>query len=183
TANFNNNEVVLNWSTATELNNSGFSIERKNAINEYWTEIGFVPGFGTTTEPKSYTYTDKDVRIGNYSYRLKQIDLDGTVEYSNAVNVSVLAPGGYSLGQNYPNPFNPSTTFEYTIPEAAKVSINVYSIVGELVAALVNETVEAGYHKVNFNASNLPSGTYVYQIKTVGESKTFVENKKMILLK
>jgi len=94
-----------------------------------------------------------------------------------------MAPGGFSLGQNYPNPFNPATTIEYSIPEVSNVTITVYSIVGELAATLVSGSVEAGYHRINFDASKLSSGTYIYQIKAVGKSKTFIDNKKMILLK
>ncbi|MBT8386756.1 MAG: S8 family serine peptidase, partial [Ignavibacteria bacterium] len=183
TANSNGSSVTLNWSTETETNNSGFSIERKSAFNGSWAEVGFVPGFGTTTERKSYNYSDENVQMGKYNYRLKQIDLDGTFEYSNAIEVDVMAPGGFSLGQNYPNPFNPATTIEYSVPEVSNVTITIYSIVGELAATLVSGTIEAGYHRINFDASTLPSGTYIYQIKAVGESRTFVDNKKMILLK
>lgn len=182
-ASSNGSSVTLNWTTETETNNSGFSIERKFVFNGSWAEVGFVPGFGTTTERKSYNYDDEALRIGKYSYRLKQIDFDGTVEYSNIIEVDVMAPGGFSLGQNYPNPFNPTTTIEYSVPEVSNVTISVYSIVGELAATLVSGSVEAGYHRINFNASNLPSGTYIYQLKAVGESRTFVDNKKMILLK
>jgi len=173
--------VKLNWSTATELNNLGFEIERSNDGVEFYT-IGFIEGNGTTTEVQTYSYTDK-IESGTYSYRLKQVDFDGTYEYSNVIEVDVMAPGGFSLGQNYPNPFNPATTIEYSIPEVSNVTITVYSIVGELAATLVSGSVEAGYHRINFDASTLSSGTYIYQIKAVGESRTFVDNKKMILLK
>lgn len=183
TANSNGSSVTLNWTTETETNNSGFSIERKSVFNNSWSEVGFVPGFGTTTERKSYNYDDEDLRLGKYNYRLKQIDLDGTFEYSDVIEVDVMAPGGFSLGQNYPNPFNPATTIEYSVPEVSNVTITVYSIVGELAATLVSGSVEAGYHRINFDATTLSSGTYIYQIKAVGKSKTFVDNKKMILLK
>jgi len=183
TANSNGSSVTLNWTTETETNNSGFSIERKSVFSSSWTEVGFVPGFGTTTERKNYNYNDEDLSLGKYSYRLKQIDLDGTFEYSNAIEVDVMAPGGFSLGQNYPNPFNPATTIEYSVPEVSNVTITVYSIVGELATTLVSGSVEAGYHRINFDASTLPSGTYIYQVKAVGESRIFVDNKKMILLK
>jgi subtilisin family serine protease len=183
TANSNGSSVTLNWTTETETNNSGFSIERKSVLNNSWSDVGFVPGFGTTTERKSYNYDDEDLRLGKYNYRLKQIDHDGTYEYSNVIEVDVMAPGGFSLGQNYPNPFNPATTIEYSVPEVSNVSITIYSIVGELVATLISGSVEAGYHRINFDASTLPSGTYIYQLRAVGENRTFVDNKKMILLK
>lgn len=183
TASANENSVTLNWSTATETNNSGFSIERKSAVDERWVEAGFVPGFGTTTERKSYSYTDENLNIGSYSFRLKQIDFDGKFEYSEAIIVEVSAPEKYVLLQNYPNPFNPSTTIGFSIPQQSNVTIEIYNVVGELVSSLANKTLEAGYHNVNFEAGNLPSGTYVYQLKAVGQNGTFVETKKMLLLK
>ena len=183
TAAANENAVTLNWSTATEKNNSGFSIERKTPLDERWIEVGFVPGFGTTTERKSYSFTDANLSMASYSYRLKQIDFDGTIEYSNEVFAEVGAPTNFALMQNYPNPFNPSTTIEFSIPQTSNVSIQVYNVIGELVASLVNQSLDAGYHRFNFNASNLPSGTYVYQLKANGENGTFVDTKKMLLLK
>jgi subtilisin family serine protease len=183
TAAANENSVTLNWSTATETNNSGFSVERKTPLDERWIEVGFVPGFGTTTEKKSYTFTDINLSMGSYSYRLKQIDFDGTIEYSNEVLAEVGAPTNFALIQNYPNPFNPSTTIEFSIPEMSSVSVEVYNVIGEQVASLVNQTLDAGYHRINFNAGNLPSGTYVYQLKANGQNGTFVDTKKMILMK
>ena len=183
TASANENSVTLNWSTATETNNSGFSIERKTPLDERWIEIGFVPGFGSTTERKSYSFTDVNLSMGGYSYRLKQIDFDGTVEYSNEVFSEVSAPKNFALMQNYPNPFNPSTTIEFSIPQTSNVSIEVYSVIGELVASLGNHSLDAGYHSFDFDASNLPSGTYVYQLKATGQNGTFVDTKKMLLMK
>ena len=183
TATANENSVTLNWTTATEKNNSGFSIERKTPLDERWIEVGFVPGFGTTTERKSYTFTDANISMASYSYRLKQIDFDGTVEYSNEVFAEVSVPKNFALLQNYPNPFNPSTTIEFSIPQGSNVSIEVFNVIGELVASLVNQSLDAGYHRFNFNASNLPSGTYVYQLKATGQNGTFVDTKKMLLLK
>lgn len=177
------NNVTLNWATATEVNNSGFQIERKlNGTNE-WTNLSFVSGKGTSTERNNYFYMDKGLTVGKYSYRLKQVDLDGTFEYSPVIEVDVNAPNEYTLYQNYPNPFNPSTTIEYSLPEKADVTISIYTAIGELVTTLVDGTVESGYQKVSFNASNLTSGTYIYQIKAVGAERTFVDTKKMILIK
>ena len=177
------NNVSLKWSTATETNNSGFQVERKlNGTNE-WTKVTFINGRGTTTERNNYSFVDEGLNVGKYSYRLKQIDLDGTYEYSSIVEADVSAPNEYTLYQNYPNPFNPATTIEYSIPEKADVTISVYTAIGELVTTLVNGTVEAGYQKANFNAANLTSGTYIYQIKAVGSGRTFVDTKKMILIK
>jgi len=183
TAAANENSVTLNWSTATETNNSGFSIERKTPLDERWKEVGFVPGFGTTTERMNYSFNDENLNMGSYSYRLKQIDFDGKTEYSDDIIVEVSSPENYVLLQNYPNPFNPSTTIGFSIPQASNVAIEIFNVVGERVASLVNQTLEAGYHNINFDANSLSSGTYIYQLKASGQSGTFVETKKMILMK
>jgi hypothetical protein len=126
---------------------------------------------------------DKSLAVGKYSYRLKQVDLDGTFEYSPEIEVDVNAPDEFTLYQNYPNPFNPATTIEYSLPEKADVTISIYTAIGELVTTLVNGTIEAGYQKATFNAANLTSGTYIYQMKAVNSGRTFVDTKKMLLIK
>jgi hypothetical protein len=171
-------DVVLSWSTATEINNQMFEIERRNLVGEY-TTIGYVEGFGTTTEPQRYSYTDNNVGTGTYFYRLKQIDFGGQYEYSDEIEVEVNSPLTFALEQNYPNPFNPSTIIKYSIPENGFVKLSVYNLVGEEVSVLVNETVEAGFYDVSFNAANLPSGTYFYRL----QSSNTVQIKKMVLLK
>jgi hypothetical protein len=178
TAVSNNGVVQLNWQTATEVNNHMFEIERKAEASEF-TTIGYVEGSGTTTEPRSYSYTDNEVNTGTYTYRLKQIDFDGTFTYSNEVEVDVTAPLTFNLGQNYPNPFNPSTKINYSIPEDGNIKLAVYNIVGEEVAVLVNGFTQAGSFDVTFNASNLPSGVYIYKL----QSANSVQTKKMLLLK
>jgi bacillopeptidase F len=183
TANADRNNVNLSWSTATETNNSGFQVERKTRGSSEWTNVSFVSGKGTTTEITNYNFIDKGLAVGSYSYRLKQVDLDGTFEYSPVIEVDVTTPDQYILYQNYPNPFNPATTIEYSLPEKAGVTISIYNTLGELVTTLVNGTMEAGYQKASFNASALTSGTYIYQIKAVGGGRTFVDTKKMILIK
>ncbi len=177
------NNVIINWTTATETNNSGFVVERKLSTAGEWAEAGFVSGKGTTTQTSAYSFTDKNLSVGKYSFRLKQIDFDGTFEYSSIVEVDVTAPQEYALYQNYPNPFNPATTIEYSLPVKSNVTISIYTTLGELVKTLVNEAVEAGYQKAAFDASNLPSGTYIYQIRATSEGKTFVDSKKMMLIK
>lgn len=178
TASVIGNEVSLIWQTATEVNNSGFSVERKSANTEF-EEIGFVPGFGSTTEPKSYSFSDQNLENSIYTYRLKQVDFDGTFEYSNEVEVDVNVPATFSLEQNYPNPFNPSTNIKYSVPEAGNVKLSVYNLVGEEVAVLVNGYTDAGQFEVSFDASNLSSGVYLYKL----QSANSVITKKMTLLK
>lgn len=173
-----NRNVNLNWATATETNNSGFEIERRYDKTD-WLEIGFVPGHGTTTEKQNYSYIDQNVNAGIYSYRLKQVDFDGTFEYSNEIFVNVTAPLEFTLDQNFPNPFNPSTTINYSIPNSSFVQLIVYNSIGQEIAILVNEIIEGGNHSVDFDASNLPSGIYLYKL----QAGSFVETKKMILMK
>ncbi|MFC2103058.1 T9SS type A sorting domain-containing protein [Bacteroidota bacterium] len=172
------NNVHLNWTTATETNNQGFEIQRSSVDGEY-EKVSFVPGFGTTTETKSYSYTDSKIISGSYTYRLKQIDFDGTYDYSEVVIVEVTTPIEYALEQNYPNPFNPATIISYSIPQDGLVTLEVFNLLGEKVASLVNEVKEAGKYEVNFDASNLASGIYVYNLK----ANSFNAVKKMLLMK
>ncbi|HQF43480.1 MAG TPA: YCF48-related protein, partial [Ignavibacteriaceae bacterium] len=170
------NEVTLNWTTATELNNQGFEIERKF---DSWEKIGYVPGFGTTTESKSYSFTDSKLNEGNYKYRLKQIDYDGAYKYSKELNVEVSMPLEFSLEQNYPNPFNPSTTIKYSIAEDGYIKLSVYNLLGEEVTNLVNGQQKAGRYEIDFNAGTLASGVYIYRLET----SNFISSKKLMLMK
>jgi len=172
------NNVNLNWITATETNNFGFEVERSSSGSKY-EQVGFVESHGTTTEAQVYTFTDNNIKPGNYYYRLKVVDNDGSFEYSKAVNVLVEPPAKFSLIQNYPNPFNPSTQISYQIPETGLVKLKVYDALGNEVASLVDGVVEAGIHEVTFDASHLSSGVYIYKL-SVNE---FVSIKKMVLLR
>jgi hypothetical protein len=173
------NNVTLSWSTSTETNNSGFEILR-SAQNDNWEKIGFVEGQGTSTQENNYSYVDENLVAGNFSYKLVQIDFDGTRTESDVVNVEINSlPTDYSLSQNYPNPFNPSTTIKYSIPSGEFVNLRVFNSIGEEVKTLVNEYKIEGTHEVKFNAADLSSGIYFYKID-VGK---FSSIKKMILLK
>jgi hypothetical protein len=174
------NAVSLKWATATEVSNYGFEIERSSSsLSTDWQKIGFVNGSGNSNSPKEYSYTDNNLRSGSYSYRLKQIDNDGSYDYSNIVEIKIGLPTNLELNQNYPNPFNPSTTISFTIPNSGDVSLKIFNALGEEVATLLDGYREAGVYAVNFNAVNLPSGMYIYQMKT---NQTLL-TKKMSLLK
>jgi hypothetical protein len=170
--------VNLNWSTASELNNSGFEVQRKSE-NSNWMKIGFVKGAGTTTEHNTYFFSDKSPNQGIVSYRLKQIDFDGTVSYSKVVNVDFNSPTDFKLNQNYPNPFNPSTTISFSIPRAANVSLTVFNQIGEKIDELVNRGLEAGSYDYTWDASKQSSGIYFYELKT----NEFKSIRKMTLIK
>jgi len=154
-----------------------FEIQRQTGDGEFFS-VGFVNGQGTTTEPHEYSYIDRTVTTGTYSYRLKQIDYDGRFSYSPTVEVDVL-PTQFVLEQNYPNPFNPNTNIKFGVPESGFVKLAVFNIVGEEVAVLINGNIEAGVHNVTFDARNLPSGAYFYKL----QSEKSVEVKKMLLTK
>jgi hypothetical protein len=183
TANADGGNVTLNWSTATETNNKGFQIERKT-IHGQFRNVAFVAGYGTTTQPQHYSYVDKEVISGKYIYRLRQVDFDGTFEYSNQAEVDVESPSVYSLEQNYPNPFNPSTQIKFGLATDSRVTLKVFDVLGQEVAVLLNENIAAGEHSVNFDASHLNSGVYLYKIEATGtDGSSFTLVKKMILTK
>lgn len=170
--------VELNWKTATEKNNAGFEIQKSTDKNN-WNKIGFVAGAGNSNSPRSYSYLDKAVQTGVAYYRLKQIDNDGTSEYSAITEASVENPGKFSLGQNYPNPFNPATQVSYSLAKASNVKITMYNALGQEVRVLENSAKEAGYYTLSINASDLGSGVYYYKL----EAGSFTQLKKMIVLK
>jgi hypothetical protein len=180
TASASKGKVTLNWITSTETNNQMFEVERRIEDKQFVT-IGFVEGHGTTTETKNYQYIDNinDIQATSLSYRLKQIDYDGSYEYSDEVEVTNPAPTDYALHQNFPNPYNPTTTISYSLPVKAQVELIVYNTLGESIVQLVNEKKEAGSYSAKFDAENLPSGIYFYRL----QSGSFVDTKKMILLR
>lgn len=182
TANANGNAVVLNWGTATETNNKGFSVERKSQ-NGTFSEVAFINGKGTTTETQNYMFTDKELAVGTYTYRLKQVDYNGASEYSSEINVDLTSPVSFSLSQNYPNPFNPSTTIKFTLAVDSKVSLKIFNILGEEVFSKFQD-LKSGYHTVNFNGSSLSSGIYFYRLDATGTNGAeFTSVKKMTLIK
>ena len=177
------NSVILKWQTATEVNNYGFDVERKQG-NKSWNKIGFVAGSGNSNSPKSYSFTDRPTGGTTFSYRLKQIDVDGTFKYYDAVTVSLKGSREAKLLQNSPNPFNPSTAIKFYIPSDSRVKIVIYDILGREVTTLLNEQKQAGYHIVYWNGTDKngiasASGVYLYRL-AVG---SYVETKKMNLLK
>ena len=178
TAMDNNGEIELKWTTATELNNQMFEIQRRNEDNQFAT-IGYVEGNGTSANPHNYTYIDNANISGTLYYRLKQVDFGGMYTYSDEVKIEASGVLTFELEQNYPNPFNPSTLIAYSIPQEGFVSLNIYNLLGEKVATLVNSIQEAGRYEVSFDASSLASGIYVYSLK----SGSFSSVKKMLLMK
>ncbi len=178
------NDVLLKWSTASETNNHGFQIERKED-EKNWINVAFINGSGTTSIEKNYSYNDTDLKPGFYTYRLKQLDFDGSFEYSETIEVEVNMPMQYSLDQNYPNPFNPETTIKYNLPFDSNVKITLYNSLGEQINELVKGINPAGAYEINFNADDYSSGVYFYSIEalSVDGEKNFRNTKKMLLVK
>lgn len=189
-------EVELHWETATEVNNYGFEIQRsvipiysKHPITEVeknnWVKVGFVKGHGNSNSPKKYFFVDKDPEGGStYEYRLKQIDNDGKFKYSDAVTVKIGVPNKTELMQNSPNPFNPTTSIKFYIPNASKVEIQIYDLLGRKIKTLLNGQTAAGYHIIYWNGEdefggNVASGIYLYRLT----ARSFMQTKKMVLLK
>jgi len=192
---FTDGKVVLQWGTATEINNIGFEIERRMPQTS-WINVGFVEGSGTSYSPKNYSFVDSiGLQTSIYFYRLKQIDVDGQSKYSYEDTISVItkleseiqSPSIFSLKQNFPNPFNPSTVISYQLSVNSKVSLIIYDLLGNKVAILVDEEQSAGDHSVKFDATNhlqlttysIPSGVYFYQLR----AGNFVETKKLVIAK
>lgn len=180
------NEVILDWVTSNELNNSHFVVERVkltgniNKYNAIYTELGSVVGSGNSNTIKRYKYVDKNVPSGKYAYRLKQVDYNGNYQvFVMEADVIVGTPAKFNLSQNYPNPFNPSTKFNFELPVDANVELKIYDINGREVATLINESKQAGYYTEVFNGSGLASG--IYFAKLVAGS--FVDVKKITLVK
>jgi len=179
--------VLLNWKTATELNNHGFEIQKANCNSSFikgeaepgWATIGFIKGNGTSGIPHNYSFTDLNLQNGYYLYRLKQVDFDGGYTYSHSIEVDVMNPIDFILEQNYPNPFNPSTTICFQIPSEEYVTIKVYDALGKEIRTIFNESKKAGVYEVLFDGSDLSSGMYVYRIST----GSFKAEKKMILMR
>ena len=182
TAQVSGNNVLLEWISATEVNNYGFEIERKTSTD--WIKIGFAEGYGNSTTLKSYSFTDKEPNGGSrFKYRLKQIDFNGNYKYSKTVEVEII-PNEYSLFQNFPNPFNPNTTIRYSISSPEFVSIKISDVSGQLVKEINKEHNQAGVFEVIWDGTNnlgdrVSSGAYFYQLSVNNLS----EAKKMILLK
>lgn len=179
--------VMVSWTTATEINSASFNVERTLSGTNNWSTVGTVAAAGTSTEMKSYSYVDRGLNSAKYQYRLKQIDLDGTYSYSKVVEVEVGLPTTFGMSQNYPNPFNPTTKIEYQVPVDARVSLELYDIAGQRVASLFTTELSAGYYTFDLAAGRygLASGVYFYRLTATEavSGKQFVNTKKMVMLK
>jgi hypothetical protein len=186
------NTVTLSWRTLSEVANYGFEVE-KSTDGDFFSIVhgSFIPGHGTTNTPFDYSFTDHQAEPGVHFYRLRQLDLDGTIHLSDPVRVEILAgtpeaaSGRFMLSQNYPNPFNPSTTIQFSILDPQFTILTVNDLLGREVAVLVNGNTSPGTHAVSFNASGLAGGVYFYRLTTTSVSRGVArsEVKQMVLTK
>lgn len=154
--------------------NAGFEVQRKHPGAALWTEIGFVEEASTTGESQTYRFTDEDLPYGveRFTYRLRKVDLDGSVAYSEAVEAPLAVPDRLVLRENFPNPFTEQTTIRYELPESAEVHLSVYNALGQRVTTLVRGKQQAGRHEITFEAHALPSGVYFVRLTSEGTTRT-----------
>lgn len=176
--------VILNWQTATEVNNYGFEVEKIvdgniHASTSNWKTIGFVKGHGSSNSPKEYSFIDSDQLSGVMKYRLKQIDNNGSFEYSDIVTVERNQLSKTELYQNYPNPFNPTTVINYTLSLDGMTKLSIFNILGQEIEVLINKQMRAGSYSIPFDGSNLSSGVYVYKLQLNNQTQV----RKMLLMK
>jgi len=183
-----NNQVLLQWGTATETNNYGYNLERsENQSN--WEILGFIPGNGNSFSPKNYEFIDSTITHGSdYYYRLRQFDFDGSENISEIVSITIIIeavenhPGelnNFYLYNNYPNPFNPATTLQFFNPIAQHLKIDVYDIQGEKVKQIIEDILPKGINKYEFDLNQQTSGVYLIKLET----KSNIYIQKIILLK
>jgi hypothetical protein len=176
------NRVQVQWQTLSEINTYRFYVQKQM---QAWVTIDSVNAGGTSLSQRVYAVTDSSVTAGTWTYRIKEVDLNGAVHYSETATTALLAIAAgpivtaYALEQNFPNPFNPSTTIQYSLPNAADVRLTVFNVLGQETATLVNENKPAGIHQVSFDGSRLSSGLYFYRL----QAGPYVEMKKLVLLK
>jgi hypothetical protein len=172
------NTILLNWSTATEINNRGFDVQKKDNNGIYY-PLSFVTGHGTSVIVNNYTFTDPNPVPGMNAYRLRQVDNNGNSKFSNEISINFPGPGNFTLYQNYPNPFNPTTRIRYFVPIDSKVKIVLFNILGNELKTLFNGNVSAGDHQLQLSASDLSSGVYFVKLSASDFQKTI----KIILTK
>jgi len=195
TGSFSGNQIVLNWSTATETNNYGWEVEfrkeEERSEKLEWEMVGFVAGKGTSTEPHSYVFGFPVTHNSSpVTFRLKQIDLDGNFIYSELLEMTPELPVAFAIDQNYPNPFNPETRIRVDLPEVSEIRFEVFNLLGQPVKSEVFKEKEAGSHLLVWNGKDLSgnqaaTGVYFYRISLVSLStgKKFTETKSMLMLK
>jgi hypothetical protein len=184
-----NQNVELNWRTISEINNYGFFVQKRRAESgEQWADIpnSFIAGYGTTNIPHDYSFTDGNVSSGNWQYRLRQVDLDGSEHFNEPVQVSIVTsvseqvPSEFKLYQNYPNPFNPATEIRFSVEQYGHTQLRVYDLLGREVATLFADVAEPNkLYVVQLQSAQLASGVYLYRLNAGARNVT----KQLVVLR
>jgi hypothetical protein len=186
----NGRTALLEWETASEQDNLGFVLYRSETENGIFEELASyqttttLRGQGTKLTETKYVYEDSRNTLPGktYFYKLVSVDIDGTrheITLGGQSVWSVQLPFEYALDQNYPNPFNPVTTIQFSLEKPGKTVLEIYNVLGQKVATLVDGELSAGAYRYQWNASGMASGVYFYRLR----SDNFVATKKMLLVK
>lgn len=171
-------DVLLNWETASELNNAGFEVQLRSVsaeqnLSSSWRVIDFVEGYGTTEMPQSYQYRMANLEPGRHLFRLKQIDYDGTFEYSPEVETFIEIRNSLFLQPPYPNPFSGQTHFTVSVAKAQNVDVSVYDMLGRQVAVVWAGRMEKQQvHRLAISLGNQPAGLYFLHVDGEHFAKT-----------
>lgn len=171
--------VRLDWTTLVELNNSGFQVERKTSTSD-WIVIGFVTGAGSTNDTSYYSFNDINLESGDYWYRLKAIEFDGSFEYSSALHIEHILPQSSAIQQNYPNPFDLSTTIQFQLRKQANVKMDVCSFFDKsTLQNLIDQQLNAGSYSLILKPDSLPNNAYKVLIKIQESDSTYTLEKNI----
>jgi hypothetical protein len=179
-------DVVVEWSTASEVDNDGFGVEyrrvrRSDSMSTSgWTEAGFVRGNGTTDQANSYQFRLKDLDYGRHEVRLRQVDTNGQTAYSEAKSVDVRLTKPVDIGKPYPNPVRSRASLDVTVREKQSVRIVLYDLLGRRVAVLHDGVLPSNRTEtIGLDTDGLASGQYFVRIR--GEQ--FMETRRMTIVR
>ena len=166
-------KAFISWETISETNNAGFEVQRRIGVTETspWQTLGFVEGAGTTSKPQVYRFEDTDLPYEDrkLNYRLKQIDIDGRIQFSETIELVPELPEQFVVHPPFPNPARKQATLQYEISQATDVEIGLYNALGQLVVTLVRGFTEMGRKQITIDTSGLISGVYFIRL-TAGPS-------------
>ena len=184
-------DVILDWSTATETENAGFILERKTDSLAAWSHLvsyledDALRGQGTVSSQSDYTFTDTTTSPGTYYYRISGVDLSGALGLLDSLYIELAETAikpfmvdHFNLSA-YPNPFNPTTRIRYELSEPYYMDINIYSVQGRLVRHLYDGVMVSGVHDIVWDAGSITSGLYILTLRFGHEIKTL----KLIVLR
>ncbi len=181
--------VVLRWQSSNELNNAGFEIQRQSNQSDFET-IAFIQPDRSTNSGQNYEFTDKELPPDLYTYRLKQIDIDGTIQFSKEISVQIETPKEFKLAPSYPNPFRKNVNLVLQTSERAFLSIRIYNILGQEITRLISEEREAGAYTIQWNGLDrqqrqVAHGIYFVTLwrQSSGGSEQLVGKQKILFVR